>query len=79
MEEFFRKEDERMRGKIKSLLNLMKMLHTEERGQGMTEYVLIVVLIAIAVIGAVIFFRSVIIGRFRESATSIPTVDTDPT
>ncbi len=67
-----------MRGKIKGLLNLFKMLHAEERGQGMTEYVLIVVLIAIAVIGAVIFFRSVIIGRFKESATSMPTVTTDP-
>jgi len=66
-----------MRGRIKSLWNSLKELHAEERGQGMTEYVLIVVLIAIAVIGAVIFFRSVIIGRFKESGSAIPAVDTD--
>jgi pilus assembly protein Flp/PilA len=67
-----------MRGKMKSLLNMLKMLHAEERGQGMTEYVLIVVLIAIAVIGAVIFFRSVIIGRFKESGSAVPAVNTNP-
>ena len=68
-----------MRDKMKSLLNMLKMLHAEERGQGMTEYVLIVVLIAIAVIGAVIFFRSVIIGRFKESGSAVPGVQTNPT
>ena len=67
-----------MRGRIKSLWNSMKKFHAEERGQGMTEYVLIVVLIAIAVIGAVIFFRSVIIGRFQESGSAIPAVTTEP-
>ena len=66
-----------MRGRIKSLWNSMKRFHAEERGQGMTEYVLIVVLIAIAVIGAVIFFRSVIIERFRASGSAIPSVDAD--
>ena len=66
-----------MRGKFKSLLSSLKKFHAEERGQGMTEYVLIVVLIAIAVIGAVIFFRNVVIGRFKESGSAIPAVTTD--
>jgi pilus assembly protein Flp/PilA len=67
-----------MRGKIRGLLDMLRTLHAEERGQGMTEYVLIVVLIAIAVIGAVIFFRSVIIGRFKESGSAVPAVNTNP-
>lgn len=66
-----------MRGKIKRLWGSLRRLHAEEVGQGMTEYVLIVVLIAIAVIGVVIVFRNVIGQRFTDSANAIPDVDPD--
>ena len=47
-----------------------RRLHARQRGQGMTEYIIIVALIAIAAIGAVTFFggtvRSQVAGMAQE-------------
>ncbi|MBN2381498.1 hypothetical protein JXQ70_01320 [bacterium] len=47
------------------VLKKLKECLRDERGQGMTEYILIVVLIAIAAIAAFIYFR----GILKEKAT----------
>jgi pilus assembly protein Flp/PilA len=44
-----------------------------QKGQGMTEYILIVALIAVAVIGAVKFFGSSTNANFKATAASVTT------
>ena len=51
-------------------MNNTRRLHARQRGQGMTEYIIIVALIAIAAIGVVTFFgetvRAQIAGMSQE-------------
>ncbi|MBN2056197.1 hypothetical protein JW905_14830 [bacterium] len=46
-------------------------LWNDEEGQGMTEYILIVVLIAIAAIAAFIYFRDILKQKTLDAADSL--------
>lgn len=46
-------------------------LRTDERGQGLVEYALIIALIAILVIGAVIGLKNQIVGIFNQVANCL--------
>ena len=50
---------------MKKLKNLMKGIIFGEEGQGMTEYILIVVLIAIAAIVAFQYFRGKLLKKLQ--------------
>ncbi len=49
----------------------LKALWKDETGQGMTEYILIVVLIAIAAIAAFIYFRDILKSKTYDAADSL--------
>ncbi len=59
---------------IKSVL---KSLHNDERGQGMTEYVIILVAIAVVCIAIAVQFGEKIQGLFTISNTALDSVDTN--
>ena len=46
---------------------------TDERGANLVEYVLLVVLIALAVIAAVVFLRGQVIGKFNNAGSRLST------
>ena len=50
---------------------MLKKFLNEEKGQGMTEYILIVVLIAVAAIVVVKLFGKQIAGLFKKSTAKI--------
>lgn len=50
---------------------MLKRFLNEEKGQGMTEYILIVVLIAVAAIVVVKLFGKQIAGLFKKSTEKI--------
>lgn len=49
----------------------IKAFLSDESGQGTTEYAIIVVLIAVALIGTLVLFRQSIIDKFNEITQSI--------
>lgn len=51
--------------------NLIKNFLNDEEGQGMTEYIILVALIAIAVIVAVVFFREQLKSLFFETGNQL--------
>jgi Flp pilus assembly pilin Flp len=57
---------------IKSVL---KSLHNDERGQGMTEYVIILVAIAVVCIAIAVQFGGQIKELFTTSSTQLENVD----
>ncbi|MGP4079835.1 Flp family type IVb pilin [Pseudalkalibacillus sp. R45] len=60
----------------------LKALITEEQGQGMTEYGLVLGVIAVAVVGILITFRGEIEELFNEAVDAIdsrPTEESTPT
>jgi len=56
---------------MKKLRNLMRGIIFGEEGQGMTEYILIVVLIAIAAIVAFQYFRGKLDKKVRDAADAL--------
>lgn len=52
-------------------MELMKRLVNEEEGQGMTEYVLIVALIALAAIAAMTFFGGTVNNVFKKTGNTL--------
>ncbi len=56
---------------MKKLKDLMKGIIFGEEGQGMTEYILIVVLVAIAAIGAFQYFRKRLDTKVKEAADKL--------
>jgi len=56
---------------MKKLKNLMKGIIFGEEGQGMTEYILIVVLIAIAAIVAFQYFRGKLTKKVTDAADTL--------
>ncbi len=52
------------------MTNMLKRLWTEQEGQGMTEYGLILGIIAIAVIGALIAMKNKIVALFNTITTN---------
>lgn len=53
------------------MLEKFKTCLRDESGQGMTEYILIVVLIAIAAIAAFIYFRGLLKGKVNQAADDL--------
>ncbi|WP_082347316.1 Flp family type IVb pilin [Bacillus sp. FJAT-18017] len=53
------------------MMKKMKALLTEEQGQGMTEYGLVLGVIALGVVAILGLFRTEIEGMFNELLTSI--------
>lgn len=49
----------------------MRALFTEEQGQGMTEYGLVLGVIAVAVVGALVTLRGHIITMFQDVVTAV--------
>ncbi|WP_316571131.1 Flp family type IVb pilin [Neobacillus sp. YIM B06451] len=57
------------------MMNKMKALLTEEQGQGMTEYGLVLGVIAIGVVTILITFKEKIIAIFTDVTTEIEKVN----
>jgi pilus assembly protein Flp/PilA len=53
------------------MLNKFMACMRDEEGQGMTEYILIVVLIAIAAIAAFIYFRGILKGKVNQAGDDL--------
>lgn len=49
----------------------MKALFTEEKGQGMTEYGLVLGVIAVAVVGVLALLRTEILAMFTNVTTAV--------
>ncbi len=63
------------------MLNLFTRLFKDEEGQGMAEYALILVLVAIGVIAVLAAFRQQIVATFQKIAKTLrdsDTVNPDP-
>ena len=54
---------------LKALKNVLK----DERGQGMTEYVLIITLVALAAIAAFVYFKQALKRKINFAAASLDT------
>lgn len=61
------------------MMNALKSLVKDEQGQGMTEYGLVLGLIAVAVVGALIALRGHIIDLFDNAQETVGTGVTDMT
>lgn len=55
----------------------MKALFTEEQGQGMTEYGLVLGIIAVAVVGTLALLRTEIVAIFDKVLTNVKTGNTN--
>ena len=53
------------------MTNLMQRLWDDESGQGLTEYVLIIALIAIGLIAIMVFFRNAIGTVFAKTSNTL--------
>lgn len=52
-------------------MRLLRDFLSDESGQGTTEYAIIVVLIAVALIGTLMLFKSTLIAKFNEIINSV--------
>lgn len=57
------------------MLKIIERFLRDERGQSMTEYILITVLVAIALIGAWKFFGQKLFSLIKSSATEIEKIN----
>jgi pilus assembly protein Flp/PilA len=55
------------------MMNKFKRLVKDEQGQGMTEYGLVLGLIAIAVVGILVTLRDQIVSLFTKASTTVDT------
>ena len=62
---------------IETLRDALSSLHRDERGQGMTEYVIILVAIAVVCIAIAVQFGGKIKDLFTTADTEIDTVDSN--
>jgi pilus assembly protein Flp/PilA len=53
------------------MVNKLKGILTEEKGQGMTEYGLVLGLIAVAVVGTLVLLRNEIINIFKDAVAAV--------
>ncbi len=60
-------------------MDALMRLHDDESGQGMTEYILIVVFVAIAVLIVLGIFKDQVKRLFRESNQELTNVNVAPT
>lgn len=61
------------------MLNKLKGLVVEEQGQGMTEYGLVLGLIAVAAVGALALLRDEIVEMYNEALALVQGRATSPT
>ncbi|HZG58582.1 Flp family type IVb pilin [Paenibacillus sp.] len=63
------------------MMNKFKALLTDEQGQGLTEYGLVLGIIAVAVVGLIAAFRNEITAIFNQALTDIRSrgTPTEPT
>ena len=62
---------------IETIKNALVSLHSDERGQGMTEYVIILVAIAVVCIAIAVQFGGKIKALFETADAEIDTVDSN--
>ncbi|MCZ8521582.1 MULTISPECIES: Flp family type IVb pilin [Paenibacillus] len=60
------------------MMNKFKALVTEEQGQGMTEYGLVLGLIAVAVVATLVMLRTEITNIFTDALTTVQSRNTTP-
>ncbi|MCZ8521585.1 MULTISPECIES: Flp family type IVb pilin [Paenibacillus] len=60
------------------MMNKFKALVTEEQGQGMTEYGLVLGLIAVAVVATLVMLRTEITNIFTDALTTVQSRSTTP-
>jgi len=68
-----------MKSMFRKVKKMFQAVHNDETGQGMTEYIIIVVLIAIAVIIVVSVFGKRIKSMFGESTEELESIEVAPT
>ncbi|UCC23957.1 MAG: hypothetical protein JSU98_09475 [Gemmatimonadales bacterium] len=59
-------------------MDLMKSLWSDESGQGLTEYAVIIALVAVALIAVLIIFRNEIAKTFNRATTELRNQPTNP-
>jgi pilus assembly protein Flp/PilA len=64
---------------LKPMMLKIKNLLVEEKGQGMTEYGLVLGLIAVAVVTTLVLLRTEIINIFKDALTTVQGRNTPPT
>ncbi|RDU35529.1 Flp family type IVb pilin [Neobacillus piezotolerans] len=60
------------------MMNKMKALLTEEQGQGMTEYGLVLGVIAIGVVGLLVAFKGKVLAIYKEVTDALGVTPTNP-
>jgi pilus assembly protein Flp/PilA len=60
------------------MMKKMKALFVEEHGQGMTEYGLVLGVIAVGVVATLLLLKDQIAGLFTDALTSITKADQTP-
>lgn len=55
------------------MLNKLKALYVEEQGQGMTEYGLVLAVIAIGIVGTVVAFKGEIVNLYNDIKDTVTT------
>jgi pilus assembly protein Flp/PilA len=63
---------------LKLMMLKIKNLLVEEQGQGMTEYGLVLGLIAVAVVATLVLLRTEIINIFKDALTTVQSRNTTP-
>ncbi|UJF32840.1 Flp family type IVb pilin [Paenibacillus hexagrammi] len=60
------------------MMNKFKALVTQEQGQGMTEYGLVLGLIAVAVVATLVTLRTEIVNIFQDALSTVQSRNTTP-
>ncbi|CAG9609229.1 Flp family type IVb pilin [Pseudoneobacillus rhizosphaerae] len=60
------------------MMKKMKALFVEEQGQGMTEYGLVLGVIAVGVVATLLLLKTQIAGLFQDALTAITGADQTP-
>ena len=60
------------------MVNKLRGILIDEKGQGMTEYGLVLGLIAVAVVATLVLLRTEIINIFKDALTTVKSRNTTP-
>jgi len=60
------------------MVNKLRGILIDEKGQGMTEYGLVLGLIAVAVVATLVLLRTEIINIFKDALTTVQSRNTTP-
>jgi len=58
-----------------TLARKLRSLRRDDRGQGMSEYIIIVILVAVVLIAIVVAFRDKIASKFNDAGDQIENMD----